>query len=181
MNAVTILTTLGLAGLAGADVLPGPKVGDKIAALKVAVIAGPRAGKEGDVTAERKEAATVYVFVTEGHWDRPAARYLKTLDTGLAKATGNPELIVVWLTNQPEQTKEYLRVVQQSLRFGTGVTLGVCTDKGGPAGWNISETDRLTTVVAHGGKVAASFAPKAVGESDAEEVLAALKKAAGGK
>ena len=161
--------------MAAADVASGPKAGDKVAALKVAAVVGPWAGKEIDVPAERKDKPTVYVFVTEGHWNRPAARYLKTVESGLAKSSADAELVVVWLTDQPEQTKDYLRQVQQSLRFGTAVTLGVCTDKGGPAGWNISETDRLTTVVAHGGKFAASFAPKAVGESDAEGVLAALK------
>jgi hypothetical protein len=179
MNVVKL--AVALTALVGADVLPGPKVGDKVAALPVAAVVGPWAGKEVDAAAERKDAGTVYVFVTEGHWDRPAARYLKALESGLAKAPGNAELVVVWLTSQPKQTKTYLQVVQQSLRFGSTVTLAIGTDKGGPAGWNISETDRLTTVVAHGGKVAATFAPKAVGESDAENVLAALKKAAGGK
>jgi hypothetical protein len=178
---IAIALALAVTIVTGADVLPGPKAGDKVAALKIAAVVGPWAGKEVDVTAERKDAATVYVFITEGHWNRPAARYLKALENGLAKTPGKAELIVVWLSNQPEQTKEYLGVIQQSLRFGTTVTLGVCPDKGGPAGWNISETDRLTTVVAHGGKVAASSAPNAVGESDAEGVLAAIKKAAGGK
>ncbi|HTK74685.1 MAG TPA: hypothetical protein VL371_05460 [Gemmataceae bacterium] len=179
MNLVNF--ALALTALVGADVLPGPKVGDKVAALKIAAVVGPWAGKQVDAAAERKDADTVYVFVTDGHWNRPAARYLKVLEIGMAKAPGTPELIVIWLTNQPEESKNYLQVLQQSVRFGPTVTLAVGTEKGGPPGWNVSETDRLTTVVAHGGKVAATFAPNAVGEADAENVLAALKKAAGGK
>src|SRR5437764_15492909 len=68
MKAVTVLTALVMAGVVDADVLPGPNVGDKVAVLKVAAVVGPWAGKDVDITAERKEAGTLYVFVTEGHW-----------------------------------------------------------------------------------------------------------------
>src|SRR5947209_1967203 len=158
MSMALMVTMSALVCVTQTDVAPGPKAGDKVATLKVSAVVGPWAGKEVDVAAERKGADTIYVFVTQGHWDRPAARYLKALEAGLAKTSAAAQLVVVWLTDQPEQTKDYLRQVQQSIRLGEKVTLGVCTDKGGPSGWNISETDRLTTVVAHGGKVAASFA-----------------------
>jgi len=160
------------------DVKPGPAVGARVAALKVSAVTGPLAGRDVDAAAERKDSPTIYVFVTQGQWDRRAARYLKTLDNGVAKGPAKAEVVAVWLTDQPDPTKGYLAVVQQSLQL-KAVSLAACAEKGGPAGWNISETDRLTTVVAHAGKVAATFAPKAVGEADADGVLKALAKAAG--
>ena len=64
-----IRSSLLLAGLflafaaAGQDVDSGPESGKKVPALKVFDATGPKQDKEVDYAAERKDKATVYVFV----------------------------------------------------------------------------------------------------------------------
>ena len=62
------------------DVQSGPKAGDKVAALKALVATGDNAGKELDISAERKDKPTVYIFIDADQFSRPIARCLKVLD-----------------------------------------------------------------------------------------------------
>src|SRR5262245_16307635 len=96
---------LGLAlvlsmGVAIADVTSGPESGSAIAPLKVFAATGTHEGKELDIAAERKDKATVYLFIPNDKWDRPMARYLKTLDKELAGGKEKAEVVAVWLTDQ---------------------------------------------------------------------------------
>src|SRR5262245_11128705 len=105
------------AGAIGDDLKSGPAVGSKVADLKVVAATGPNAEKEVNVPALREGKPTVYLFVQSDHWDRPVARFLKEIDKGLPEASAQAEAVAVWLTDKPDEAKEYLPRAQQSLRF----------------------------------------------------------------
>jgi hypothetical protein len=63
-----------------ADVESGPKAGEKVEDFNVFGVFGPIEGMEVSYVKERKDEPTVFVFIQQEHWDRPMARFLKTLD-----------------------------------------------------------------------------------------------------
>src|SRR4051812_17491497 len=62
---------------------PDPSAGSKLEPLKIKMITGNNAGEELDFVAARDGKPTVYVFIQAEKWDRPVARFLKTLDQDL--------------------------------------------------------------------------------------------------
>ena len=99
-----------------ANVESGPEAGAAVPALKVYDVTGPHADKELDYAADRRDKPTVYLFVVADKWDRPVARFLKRLDGELAKHP-DARAVAVWLTDDPDATKRYLPLAQQSLQF----------------------------------------------------------------
>jgi hypothetical protein len=171
-----MLLSVLLAAPLAAAVVSGPPAGEKVAPLKVFAATGPQKDKEVDYVAERKDKLTVYVILHE--WDRPIARFLKTLDTALRDDQPAVEVVAVWLTDKKDEMKTYLPRVQQSLQLqGTSLTYFV-GDKSGPNDWNLSPNARVTVVVAKGQKAAASFGYDAINETDVRQVRQAVKKAA---
>jgi hypothetical protein len=165
--------------LAAGDVASGPAAGEELAPLKIDVVTGGQQGKQLDYVAHRKDEPTIYVLVRE--WDRPVARFLKQLDGVLPQESARATAVAAWLTDEKQQTKDYLPRAQQSLSL-QNTDLAVFTgDKAGPDGWAINSTARLTVVVAAKGKVVASFGYLSVNETDVPEVRAALKKAVAAK
>jgi hypothetical protein len=162
-----------------ADVESGPKAGEKIGDFKVFGVTGPVEGKDVSYVKERKDELTVYVFVQQEHWSRPVARFLKTLDGASKEADEKTKVIAVWLTEKPDDAKDYLPKAQTSLQF-TNTALTVFTgEKSGPKGWSINTDAYITVVVASKGKVSASFAFQSVNETDVTKVKDAIKKAGG--
>lgn len=107
---------LFLASLAWAqEVSSGPDQGKKVPPLKVFVATGPNKDKEVEVAAERKGKPTIYLVIQADKWDRPVARFLRKLDQALQKANDDAALVTVWLTDDPEKTKDYLPVAQEAL------------------------------------------------------------------
>lgn len=178
---MAIALLIGTVGFALADVKSGPEVGAKVAALKVFVATGALESKELDIVGERKDKATVYVFIPREKFDRPMARYLKALDKELAGGKEKAEIIAVWLTDQIEPTKEHLPKIQQSLQM-EATSLAVFTgEKGSPKDWHINDMAHLTTVVVVQGKVAATAAYQSINETDAQGIVKALRKVVGQK
>lgn len=182
-----MVTTLCLAaGLVLAAVESGPKAGGKVPALTAFGVVGKVEGKAADLAADRKDAATVYVFVPAEPdgipvGGRPAARFLKVLDGQVDKLDG-AAVVAVWLGDKAfDQHKEYLPRISKSLTFEKTQLAAFDGDKSGPAGWAVNADAHLTAVVAHGGKVVKSFAFVSVDETDVKPVVAALKKAIGKK
>jgi hypothetical protein len=158
-----------------AQVESGPSAGSKVAALKLFTATGDAAGKEIDYAAERSDKPTIYAFVRAATWDRPTARFLRTLDQELDKRSSAARVIAVWLTDDFEQAKEYLPRVQESLKL-TQTTFTVYPgDKNGPPGWSINPDAHLTAVVARDAKVIASFGFLSVNETDVPAVLQKLE------
>src|SRR5262245_51359683 len=112
--AVVLALAVVLTPVARADIESGPKAGEKVPALKVFGVVGTAEGKEADFAAERKDMPTVYVFVQaeEGGipvGGRPAARFMKVLDTEIAKTVDKAAVVTVWLGDKAfEKHKEYL-------------------------------------------------------------------------
>jgi hypothetical protein len=186
MKALGVLAALGAAVVltvgARADVESGPKAGEKVAALKAFGVVGTVEGKEADFAADRMDAPTIYVFVSaeEGGipvGGRPAARFMKALDTEVAKIDG-AAVVAVWLGDKAfDKHKEYLPRINTSLKFEKTSLAAFDGEKSGPNNWGINPDAHLTVVVAHKGKVVKSFPFTTVNETDVRPVMAELKKA----
>jgi hypothetical protein len=175
LHCIAILCASTIA--ARADVASGPKAGDKVEDFKAYGVVGAIEGKEGSYIQERKGQPTVFVFVQQEHWDRPMARFLKTLDGDAKGANEKAAVVVIWLTEKPDAAKDYLPKANMSLSF-TNTSLGVFEgDKTGPNNWGINVDAHCTAVVTQGGKVVESIAMQSVNETDTKKVVEALKKA----
>jgi menaquinone-dependent protoporphyrinogen IX oxidase len=159
----------------GGDVASGPEKGAKLPALPVYDATGPNKEKEVNYVADRKEKATLYVFIQADKFDRPMARFLKKLDEGLKDDSS--AVIAVWLTDDATKTKDYLPRAQQSLKLEATALTCFTGDKAGPKDWNINADAHVTVVVASKNKVAATLGYRSINETDVPKVQAALKKA----
>ena len=165
-----------------ADVESGPKAGEKVAELKAYGVVGTVEGKEADFAADRKDAPTIYIFVSaeEGGipvGGRPAARFMKVLDTEGAKIDG-AAIVAVWLGDKAfDKHKDYLPRINMSLKLEKTSLAAFDGEKSGPNNWGINPDAHLTVVVANKAKVVKSFPFTTVNETDVRPVLAELKKA----
>ncbi len=165
-----------------ADTESGPKAGVRVPELKVFGVTGAVEGKEVDFAAERKDAPTIYIFVAGDDkgipvGGRPVARFMKVLDTEVAKLDG-PAIVAVWLGDKAfDPHKEFLPRINTSLKFEKTSLAAFDGDKSGPKDWGVNPEAHLTVVVAHNGRVVKSFAFVSVNETDVRPVLAALRKA----
>lgn len=155
----------------------GPKVGEQVPKLAAAVLQADTNYEDADLAATSREKFVVYLLVNSAKFDRPIARFLKTLDMKLREYGATPELVDVWITADADQTREYLPKVRQSLQF-EHTTLAIVADDGnGPADWNVTSDASLTVVVADRGKVAAVFEYQSTNETDVPKVGEAISKA----
>jgi hypothetical protein len=104
---------------ARAEVKSGPPAGGAVPELKVFVASGEQSGNEVHYPNRRADKPTVYILVSAEHWDRPVARFIKSIDKGLPEASAQAAAVVVWLTDKPDEAKDYLPKVQQSLQLQT--------------------------------------------------------------
>ena len=171
---------LALVGVAlGADLESGPEKGAKIPALKVYDCTGENKGKAVDYAALRKDKATIYLFLPAAKFDRPMHRFIKKLDETVNADYEGVYLVVVWLTADEPAAKERLPKIQMSVNYAA---TALCSFDGTePKDWNVNGDAHLTVVVAAKGKVAARFAYRSVNDTDAPDVVKALKKVAGKK
>ncbi len=173
--AVVAASCLMFSVTAFADVNSGPKVGEKVAKLKVVVTTGDDAGKEVEVAERRKDKPTIVVFVQAERWDRPMARYLRTLDQELVKNRTDVRLVAVWLTDDVEKSKEYLPRAQQSLKLDQTDWCVFVGDKNGPPEWTINVDAHLTTVLISENQIDATIGYRSLNETDVPEVMKKLK------
>lgn len=160
-----------------ADVASGPKVGEKPPPLPVFAVTGDPKDKDVDYSAQRKDKPTVFLFVQQEHWGRPMFRFIKKLDEIVPEVTEGAMPVAVWLTEKPDESKEYLPKISQ---YFNAAPLTVFTgEKSGPKDWGVNLDAHVTAVVVHKGKVVASFGYQSVNETDATAVRDALKKALG--
>lgn len=158
-----------------AEVQSGPTADSKTPALKVVAATGDLVGQEVDFAAQRKDKPTIYFFVAADKWDRPMARFLKTVDQSLSSDRNDVQIIAVWLTDDVSQSKEYLPKAHDAIKLSQ-TTLAVHPgDKSGPNEWGINPDAHVTVVVAEGDKVTASFGYRSVNETNAPEVVGKLK------
>jgi|SRR5262245_34551 len=176
-HSLCVVTLLGVALSARAEISSGPKAGEKIEDFKAYGIVGLFEGKEGSYVKERKDEPTVYVFIQHEHFNRPMARMLKELDTKAKETNEKAATVAVWLTDKSDAVKERVPKINMSLNFAN-TSLGVFEgEKSGPNNWGINVDAHCTVVVVHKGKVVESIALQSVNETDAAKVVDALKKA----
>jgi hypothetical protein len=157
-----------------ADVQSGPDLDEKLPPLKAFVVTGDEAEKTLDVAAERKDKPTIYILIQAEHWARPLGRYLKTLDTEIAKKGDDVHIVAAWLTADEDKTKEYLPIMQNAVQL-KDTTVVIYPDVNGPDGWGINTTAHMTTVVVHKGKPTATFGHVSINETVAREILKELE------
>lgn len=172
---VTSLLCFASLQMAVADVVSGPKEGSKVAALKVAMTTGDDAGKDADIAERQKDKPTIVVFVNAERWDRPMARFLRTLDQELLKTRQDVRLIAVWLTDDVAKSKDYLPRAQQSLKLEQTDWTVFLGDKNGPPDWSINSDAHLTAVLVSENKIDATFGYRSLNETDVPAVLKKLK------
>ncbi|MEX2139414.1 MAG: hypothetical protein WD894_09145 [Pirellulales bacterium] len=185
MRACLIAAILVIAQCAWADVDSGPTPGEKVPPLKVLAVVVDGETKESenketqaDLSKERAEKPTLYLFVRADRFTRPVARTMKTLDQEVDKLGGETKLVAVWLTDDKQKTKDYLPTAQRVLDFDA-TTLALHPDlTTGPEHWGINSDADLTVVVTGDKKVAARFGFVAPNERVTRQVLAELKKVA---
>lgn len=171
-----MLMFAAIATAAHAQVESGPVPGAKIAALKVNAATGEFADNEVDYAEKRKGKPTIYAFIQADRWDRPMARYLKTLDAGVKKAGGDAQVVAVWLTSDAKMSQEYLPKAQMSLNMETTALAVYAGATTGPDNWGINDRASLTAVVTDGETCTARFAYVSLNETDVPAVEKALKE-----
>ncbi len=177
MKMVCCCAALWLAVAASrADVVSGPKVGDKAEDFTAHGVVGIIDGKDGSYIKERKGDPTIYVFVSAENFKRPTAQFLKGLDTALKDAPDKAAVVAVWLAEKPDMIKEYLPKAQMSLNF-VNTSLGVFAgEKSGPKNWGINPDAHVTVVGVKNGKVTTVSAYESVNGTDVRKVLADFNK-----
>jgi hypothetical protein len=156
------------------DVASGPEEGKKVPALKVYAISGPVEKETLDYAQKRGDKATVYVIVPHDKFSRPMHRFLLELGKVLPKAQKDALVVSVWLTDDPNKTKDYLPKIAQYYE----ATALACYEgeKAGPEGWNINDRADITVVVCDRGNVIRSLGYNSVNETVAKEVVDLFKK-----
>ncbi len=177
---VSILTILALAPVAD-KLTSGPEIGAIAPALTAHVAAGIGTGESRNIATVRQGQLTIYAFVQAAQFDRPMARLIHTIDQGIADrssendAAGSPALVTVWLTETPDQSREYLPRAQQSLKLKHTVWTVFEGPLQGPGGWSINDSAGLTLVVVdRQGKVIHSVGFDSWNETDAPPILKVL-------
>lgn len=159
------------------EVASGPAVGEKLAPFKAHVLGEGGNFSEADIVTDRGDKPTIYAFVRADRWDRPQARFLKNLDGVMEKHSAEAVCVVVWLTANIDESKEYLPRMNQSLQFQRSRLTVFSGDATGPEGWGINGDAFVTVVVAAGGKSAATMGLVSTNEGDVPKVEEALGKA----
>lgn len=170
-----VVVAVGLSCIAHAAA--GPEVGAGVPKLSAAVLQAGDDYVDADLATTSKEKFVVYLLVNSSKWDRPIARFLKTLDSKLREYGASPEIAAVWITGTVDETKQYLPKVRQSLQFEHTTLAAVADDGNGPADWNTSADASLTVVIADRGKVAALFEFVSTNETDVPMIGEAIEKA----
>ena len=111
--ALTLLCT----PLALAAIESGPAVDSALPELKADATTGDDAGKKVIFTTTRKAKPTVYVFIRADKFDRPIARYLKTLDKALVELGKDAHVVAVALNDRAHVTTVVTDGVKVKARF----------------------------------------------------------------
>lgn len=169
---IAVFGVLMISGSLFAQTESGPGPGAKLKPFKVLAVTGDDAGKELEVVAADSKKPAVLLFVKADRWDRPVARFVKTLDQELDKqGRTDLDVVAVWLTDDVESSKEYLPRAQQSIQLSRTALTVFPGAADGPLDWSIHPEAHLTVVIADAGKSTANFGYRSVNETDVRAVL----------
>lgn len=157
-----------------AENVSGPEKGTKITELKVHPTAGDDVGKVVNITAGQTEKSTLYVFVQADLFTRPIGRFLKDLDKKVNNDLQDTEVIAVWLTDNIEQSKEYLPKAQTSIQLVRTQWTVFDGDKNGPPEWGINSEAHVTVVAVKKGTTTKSQGYVSINETVVDDVVKML-------
>ena len=157
----------------------GPQAGETLPPFKVKGVFGDLAGKEFDLIkrADGKPVALIFVHART----RPAFGLTnRIMEYAASKSKDGLESGVIFLTEDPTSTSQWMRRVEKNLP--KGVTHGISTDGvEGPGSYGLNRNVTLTVLIGKAGKVTANFAlvqPSL--QADGPEILKAIVEATGG-
>ncbi|CAN5199707.1 hypothetical protein BH10PLA2_BH10PLA2_33600 [soil metagenome] len=160
---------------ASAQVESGPQAGSDAKPVKAVALIKDEAEKEKDFVADRAGKPTIFLFVQADKFDRPVARFMRTLDQDLVKNRDDVQVVAVWLTDDVDMSKKYVPRARESLKLGQTTYSVFPGEKSGPDGWGINGDAHLTAVIVEKGKVTGSFGYRSVNETDVPAVIKKLK------
>lgn len=164
-----------------ADVESGPKVGDTVSALKVQVVNNGTLAEAADLAATREDHETVYVFLPKSKFDRPAGRFVKSLDTAMQKRQmlhPNLQIVLVWMTDDVSLGATRTNAIQMSLQLAASQWTVWNGEAKSPDGWVISDKASVTAVIVHKKKVQATFGYDSINDTVVPMIDAAVAKVA---
>ncbi len=168
VSSLTLLSTLK----AEDEIFSGPQPGEPIAPFQVVLYSGPNAGEEVEVLDSIGDQPATLVFVHK--ITRPAFRVIRELGNFAASPEGGSlQLRLIWLTNDPNETKGLLERISDSMP--PGAINGISTDGiEGPGNYGLNREVTLTILVAKNQKVTANFALLDPNETDAPAIFQAI-------
>ena len=169
------------AAVSFADVESGPAVGQAVSSLKVQPVENGQPGQAIDVAVQHGEQPTVYVFLSGSRFDRPAGRFVKTLDTAMQKRQMlHPTLQVVIVYMADDAMKGAVRVtaVQGSLKLAASQWTVWKDGAMSPDGWAVSDRASVTAVVVDKKLVTAAFGYDSVNDTVVPMIDAEVAKIA---
>jgi hypothetical protein len=179
-TATVLCVGVCLTGRAWADIDSGPDVGKAPPALSVRVVKDGRPAEPADVVKEHAEHTTVYVFLPSTRFDRPAGRYIKTLDQAVQKLqvqSPTTSVVLVWMAEDADAAAMRVAQIQGSLQLLASTwTVWTGPTANGPDGWAIHDRAAVTAVTVGKQKVTARFGYDSVNDTVIPAVEAALKK-----
>ena len=89
-------------------------------------------------------------------------------------------VVAVWLTDDPNQTKAYLPIAQESLQLQLTALTCYTGEKTGPEDWNLNDEAALTVVMAYKHRVVAALGCRSPTVTGVRAVQKALDKARAG-
>lgn len=158
-----------------AQVDSGPAAGGDAKPVKAIGLVKDEKEKEVDFVAQRAGKPTIFLFIQADTFDRPVARFLRTIDQELAKDREDVRIVAVWLTDDVDKSKTYVPKARESLKLAQTSYAVFPGEKSGPDGWAINGDAHVTAVVVEKGKISASFGFRSVNETDAPAVIKKLE------
>ncbi len=157
----------------------GPQAGETLLPFQAKGVFGDLAGKEFDLIqrADGKPIALIFVHART----RPAFGLTnRIMEYAASKSKDGLESGVIFLTEDPTSTSQWMRRVKQHL--AEGVTHGISTDGiEGPGSYGLNRNVTLTVLIGKEGKVTANFAlvqPSL--QADGPKILKAIVDVTGG-
>ncbi len=169
------------ASIVRADVESGPKVGDAVASLSVQTVTNGQAAEAADLAAQRGEQPTIYVFLPAGRFDRPAGRFIKSLDTAMQKRQmlhPTLQVVLVWMVDDATAGAARVSAIQGSLQLSASQWTVWKNGTMSPEGWAINDRASVTAVVVGGKTVKATFGFDSINDTVVPMVDAAVAKIA---
>jgi hypothetical protein len=156
------------------DVDSGPPKGKKVPELKVYAVAGPIQGETVDYAAKPDGKPTAYLLIPVDRFSRPIHAFARELDKAVKKQFDDGLVVVVWLTDDTQKTKDLLGKISQ---YYDSAALTYFDGKAGPKEWFINDQADVTVILANKGEVVGRLGYNSINDTVARDVMKALTTA----